>query len=95
MTTAGMAVFDGRFAFAAQTNALVFAAPLVLCVMIADLWLKKPEFSRIAKWIYAIAAAALVIYFIVRMVISFPDGAYPINTSETTMTQKIIELFRK
>ncbi len=95
MTTAGIALLGGNIPIAIQANAMIFAVPLVAGCMIADHLWKNPRFSKIVRWIYMATTALLVIYFITRMVLYFPNGDYPMNTSEDTVVEKICELFSR
>ncbi len=94
LTTAGIALLKGDPAAAVKINAMILLVPPLLALTAMDICKKDPDFSKISRRIYLCAALIMVIYFVVRMILYFPDGSYPMNFDHNTIWYKVISLFR-
>ena len=93
LTTAALALVRGDLTSALKANALIFMVLPLLLLAAVDICRHNRAFTRITRWIYLSGAIIMVIYFIFRMILYFPDGPYPMNIGEKTIPRKVFSLF--
>lgn len=91
-----MAVARGDLAAAVQANVMIFLVPLVVALFIVDrLRQRSDSCHRFCSKSYVVIASAMTIYFLIRMVICFPHGPYPMIWSKNNIPNKIVSVFRE
>ena len=95
LTSAGVELLKGNFVSAWNFNAMIYLLPLAVAVFLLDKKFIRPKFPRFALYFYLSCAAIMVIYFIVRLWLYFPDGVHPMNISPDTLPEKIMGLSAK
>ena len=95
LTSAGVELLKGNFVSAWNFNAMIYLLPLAVAVFLLDKKFIRPKFPRFALYFYLSCAAIMVIYFIVRLWLYFPDGVHPMNISPDTLPEKIMGDERK
>lgn len=85
LTTAAMQILAGDFYGALHTNAMIFALPFLLLIFIINRRFYPANYPRLTIIFSLTAALAMIVYFIIRLVIYYPDAAYPLNRAENTI----------
>ena len=95
LTHAAIAVVHGDMGAAIRLNALIFLFPFVAGLVIAErLWSRSDSFRRFCNVFYIIVVTVMFIYFIVRVVLFFPRGPYPMTWDRNNIPNKIVTSIR-
>lgn len=90
LTSAGLALLQGNFTAAWNFNAVIYLLPFAVAVFLTDKRFIRPKFPKFSLYFFLSCMAIMIIYFIVRICLYFPDGIHPMNISKDTIPQKII-----
>ena len=94
LTTAGLALLDLKFQQAWQASPFIFFIPLLILIAADDM---RPGKKRSGcDWhriFYIVFAAALIGFYIYRMITFFPHGPYPMEWHRDNVICKVLELF--